>query len=177
VKFTETSIPGAYLIELEPHRDERGWFARTYDATEFADHGLEPTGVHCNASYNRRAGTLRGMHYQAEPHGEPKLVRCVRGAVFDVIVDIRSGSPAVRHWYGVELTPDNGRMLHIPSGVAHGFQTLLDASEVLYQMGHEYVPSHARGVRWDDPAFAIDWPPAAERVISERDASYPDFEG
>jgi dTDP-4-dehydrorhamnose 3,5-epimerase len=174
VRFTETPIPGAFLVELEPHADERGWFARTYDAAEFASRGLEPTGVQCNASYNARRGTLRGMHYQEEPHGEPKLVRCTRGAVFDVIVDIREDSPSLRRWHGVELTPDNGAMLYVPRGVAHGFQTLADHSEVAYQMGQVYSPEHAGGVRWNDPAFGIEWP-EPPRLISERDASYPDF--
>ncbi len=172
--FTETAIAGAYLVELEPVADERGWFARTFDREEFERRGLEPAVVQCNTSFNERAGTLRGMHLQAEPHGEPKLVRCTRGAIFDAIVDLRPGSAGHREWYGVELTPDNGRMLYIPVGVAHGFQTLADASEVSYQMGHEYVPDSAGGVRWDDPAFGIDWPEASgERVISERDSSYP----
>lgn len=172
--FTETAIAGAYLVELEPIADERGWFARTFDREEFERRGLEPAVVQCNTSFNERAGTLRGMHLQAEPHGEPKLVRCTRGAIFDAIVDLRPGSASHREWYGVDLTPDNGRMLYIPVGVAHGFQTLADASEVSYQMGHEYVPDSAGGVRWDDPAFGIDWPEApGERVISERDSSYP----
>lgn len=178
MEFSETPIPGAYLIELEPIADERGWFARTFDREEFERRGLEPAVVQCNASFNEHAGTLRGMHLQAEPHGEPKLVRCTRGAVFDVIVDLRPDSPAHRRWHGVELTPDNGRMLYIPVGVAHGFQTLADGSEVGYQMGHEYVPDSAGGVRWDDPAFGIDWPaPPSERVISPKDASYPDYGG
>jgi dTDP-4-dehydrorhamnose 3,5-epimerase len=175
VRFTETPIPGAYLVELEPHADERGWFARTYDAEEFETRGLEPTGIQCNASYNRLSGTLRGMHFQSEPYGEPKLVRCTRGAIFDVIVDIRPDSPALRRWHGVDLTPDNAAMLYIPRGVAHGFQTLLDDSEVSYQMGHIYSPDHAHGVRWDDPAFGIEWPPVERRLISERDSAWPDF--
>ena len=175
--FTETAIAGAYLVELEPIADERGWFARTFDREEFERRGLEPAVVQCNTSFNERAGTLRGMHLQAEPHGEPKLVRCTRGAIFDAIVDLRPDSAGHRQWYGVELTPDNGRMLYIPVGVAHGFQTLADASEVSYQMGHEYVPDSAGGVRWDDPAFGIHWPdPPGERVISERDASHPLYE-
>jgi dTDP-4-dehydrorhamnose 3,5-epimerase len=174
--FTETPIGGAHLVELEPHGDERGWFARTFDREEFERRGLEPAVVQCNTSYSERAGTVRGMHLQSEPHGEPKLVRCTRGAIFDVIVDLRPHSPTHRDWYGIELTPDNERMLYIPVGVAHGFQTLADGSEVSYQMGHAYVPDSARGVRWDDPAFGIDWPAAPELVISERDASYPLYE-
>ena len=175
MRFTETPLPGAWIVELERRADERGSFARTFDRDEFAARGLEPAVVQCSTSYNARAGTLRGLHYQADPHGEPKLVRCTRGAVYDVIVDLRRDRPTHRRWYGVELTADNGRALYVPVGVAHGFQTLRDASEVLYMMGHEYVPSAASGVRWDDPAFGIDWPPAKRRVMSERDRSYPDY--
>ena len=175
--FTETPIPGAFEIELEPVADERGWFARTFDAEEFERRGLEPAVAQANISYNERAGTLRGMHYQADPEGEPKLVRCTRGAIFDVIVDLREGSRAHRRWHGVELSAENGRMLYIPTGVAHGFQTLADATEVGYLMGHRYVPEAARAVRWDDPAIGIEWPPAqGGRVISEKDRSYPPLE-
>jgi dTDP-4-dehydrorhamnose 3,5-epimerase len=175
VIFRETALPGASLIELEPIRDERGWFARTFDAEAFRERGLDPAVVQCNASFNERAGTLRGMHYQEQPHGEPKLVRCTRGAVFDVIVDLRPESPTYCCWFGTDLTVENGRMLYIPVGVAHGFQTLAEGSEVHYQMGHEYVAEAARGVRWDDPAFGIEWPPAERRLISDRDSAYPDF--
>jgi dTDP-4-dehydrorhamnose 3,5-epimerase len=174
VKFTEAPIPGAFVIELEPLADERGWFARTFDAAEFAGRGLSGDVVQCNTSFNERAGTLRGMHWQSEPHGEVKLVRCTRGAIFDVIVDLRPDSPSYCGWYGVELTPENGRMLYIPVDIAHGFQTLVDESEVSYQMGSEYVPEAARGVRFDDPAFGIEWPPG-ERIVSERDRGFPDF--
>ena len=173
--FTETPIPGAFEVEIEPIRDERGWFGRSFDREEFERRGLEPAVVHANTSFNERAGTLRGLHYQADPDGEPKLVRCTRGAIFDVIVDLRPDSGAYKRWHGVELTPDNAKMLYIPVGVAHGFQTLTDGAEVGYLMGHEYVPEAARGVRWDDPAFAIEWPPADLRVISEKDSSYPDY--
>jgi len=164
-------------VVAEPIGDERGWFARTFDAEAFAAHGLEPAVVQCNVSYNARAGTLRGMHFQREPHGEDKLVRCQRGALFDVIVDLRPGSPTRGRWFGVELTPDNGRSLFIPKGLAHGFQTLADDTEVHYQMSTPYVPGAGDGVRWDDPAFGIEWPdaPPGGRIISERDAAYPDF--
>jgi dTDP-4-dehydrorhamnose 3,5-epimerase len=172
--FVETSLPGAYVIELERLEDDRGWFARTFAAEEFKARGLNSGVVHCNVSFNSRAGTLRGMHYQLAPHAECKLVRCTRGAIYDVIVDLRPDSPAYLRWFGVELDVDGGRSLYVPEGLAHGFQTLVDGSEVLYQMSHEYVPSHARGARWDDPAFGIDWPDA-ERTISERDRTYPDF--
>jgi dTDP-4-dehydrorhamnose 3,5-epimerase len=177
VKFTETPLSGAWVIELDVISDERGHFARTYDAAEFAQRGLDPRVVQCNTSFNKRTGTLRGMHYQAEPDGEAKLVRCTRGAIFDVIVDLRPESGTYCDWYGVELTAGNARMLFIPTGLAHGFQTLADDSEVAYQMSHVYVAEQARGVRWDDPAFGIEWPeaPAGGRTISEKDREYPDF--
>jgi dTDP-4-dehydrorhamnose 3,5-epimerase len=176
MRFIETPLSGAWVIELDVLGDERGWFARTFDADDFARRGLNPTVVQRNASFNARRDTLRGMHYQAQPHGESKLVRCVRGAIFDVAVDVREDSPTYCRWHGVALSPDSQRAFYIPAGLAHGFQTLTDGSEVDYQMGHAYVPEAARGVRWDDPAFAIEWPDTgAERIVSERDASYPDF--
>jgi len=179
MRFIETELPGVWVIELEPIADERGWFARTFDAAQFESHGLDATVVQCNASFNGLAGTLRGMHYQSDPRGEPKLVRCTRGAIFDVAVDLRPDSPAFRRWHGVELTPDNNLMLYLPRDVAHGFQTLADETEVLYQMGQNYLPELSRGVRWDDPAFDIVWPDVAggERIISTRDRGYPDFRG
>ena len=173
--FTDTPLDGAKVIELEPARDQRGWFARTFDADLFRERGLHPAIVQCSTSFNERTGTLRGMHYQEEPHGEPKLVRCTRGAVFDVIVDLRPESQTYCGWFGIELAPDGGKMVYIPSGFAHGFQTLVDASEVHYQMGYEYVPEAALGVRWDDPAIGITWPATEERIISERDRGFPDF--
>jgi dTDP-4-dehydrorhamnose 3,5-epimerase len=176
MRFVETPLNGAWVLELELLDDQRGWFSRTFDAEQFAARGLNPAVVQCNASFNARAGTLRGLHYQAEPHGESKLVRCVRGAIFDVAVDLRAGSPTRCRWHGVELSAENRLAFYIPPGLAHGFQTLTDDAEVLYQMGHHYVPEAARGVRWDDPAFAIEWPePAASRTISEKDGGYPDF--
>jgi len=178
VKFTETPLGGVWVIELEPIEDERGWFARTFDAVDFAAHGIQAPVVQCNASYNARSGTLRGLHYQADPHGEPKLIRCVAGAIFDVAVDLRSESATRCGWYGAELSEENGRMLFVPAGLAHGFQTLRDGCQVLYQMGHGYAAEAARGVRWDDPAFGIQWPPepSGGRIISERDRGYPDFQ-
>jgi dTDP-4-dehydrorhamnose 3,5-epimerase len=173
VRFEETPIAGAWIVDIEPAGDERGWFARTFAADEFRAHGLDPSVVHCNMSFNTRAGTLRGLHWQADPHGEAKLVRCVRGAAFDVIVDLRPGSSSERHWVGIELSAANGRSLYIPAGLAHGFQTLEDGTQMHYQMSHEYMPSHVRGFRWDDPAIAIDWPAAEERFISERDLALP----
>lgn len=178
MRFIDTPLVGAWVIELDELADDRGWFARTFDVDEFAERGLDPTVVQCNASFNAREGTLRGMHYQAEPHGESKLVRCVRGAIFDVAIDVRPDSHSRGAWHGVELSAENRRAFYIPAGLAHGFQTLADGSEVLYQMGHRYVPDAARGVRWDDPAFGIDWPapPAIGRLISDRDRAYPDWQ-
>jgi dTDP-4-dehydrorhamnose 3,5-epimerase len=177
MRFIQTPLAGVWVIELEQVGDERGWFARTFDSEEFRTRGLDPQIVQCNASFNPRRGTLRGMHYQAEPHGESKLVRCVRGAIFDVAVDLRTDSATFRAWHGLELSSENRLGYYIPAGLAHGFQTLTDDCEVLYQMGHHYVPEASRGVRWDDPAFAIDWPRAeGERIIAEKDRAYPDFQ-
>ena len=177
MRYVETGLDGLWVVELEPNTDERGSFTRTYDHDEFAARGLDPSVRQCSTSFNVRAGTLRGMHFQAAPHEEVKLLRCTRGAVFDVAVDLRPASPTHRRWFGVELSQDNGRQLYIPRGFAHGFQTLVDDAEVLYYMGTDYVPDLARGVRWDDPAFGIEWPepPAGWRIMSERDANYPDY--
>jgi dTDP-4-dehydrorhamnose 3,5-epimerase len=176
MRFIETPLSGVWVLEPEEIEDERGWFARTFDAEEFRARGLNPDVAQCNSSFNHRAGTLRGMHYQAEPHGESKLVRCVRGAIFDVAVDLRPDSPTCRDWHGIELSADNRLAFYIPAGLAHGFQTLTDDCEVLYQMGNPYVSEAGRGVRWDDPAFGIEWPEhRGERTISEKDSSYPDF--
>ncbi|MGH2823007.1 MAG: dTDP-4-dehydrorhamnose 3,5-epimerase family protein [Thermoleophilaceae bacterium] len=177
MRLEETPLAGAWLVELDRHEDERGFFARTFDRAEWVARGMDPTVAQCNTSFNALAGTLRGMHFQADPHGEPKLVRCTRGAIWDAIVDVRPDSPTHRRWFAAELTAGNGRALYVPVGMAHGFQTLEDDSEVLYMMGHEYVPESARGVRWDDPAFDIEWPepPVGGRTISERDAAYPDY--
>jgi dTDP-4-dehydrorhamnose 3,5-epimerase len=178
VRFERTPIPEVWLIELDPIGDERGWFARAFDDAAFERQGLEMEVAQCNLAHSARRGTLRGMHYQAEPHGEPKLVRCVRGATFHVALDLRPESPAYGHWHGVELNPRDLRLLYLPRGVAHGSQTLVDDCEVFYQMGHRYVPEAARGVRWDDPAFAIRWPSVAAggaRLLSERDRSFADW--
>lgn len=176
MRFVQTPLAGVWLIEPDRIEDERGFFARTYDRARFAEHGLDPAVVQCNTSFNARVGTLRGMHLQADPHGEPKLIRCTRGAIFDVVVDLRPQSPTHTAWFGAQLSADNGHELYVPVGLAHGFQTLRDATEVLYMMGHEHLPDAALGVRWNDPAFAIVWPEASERVISARDAAYPDYE-
>jgi dTDP-4-dehydrorhamnose 3,5-epimerase len=174
VIFRETVVPGAFVIEPERLADDRGFFARTWCARECAARGLDPRVVQCSVSVSERKGTLRGLHYQAAPHAEAKLVRCTRGAIYDVIVDLREDSPAFRRHFAVALSADDHTMLYVPEGVAHGFQTLADDTEVAYQMSEFHAPSHARGVRWNDPAFGIAWPPA-ERIISERDRGYPDF--
>jgi dTDP-4-dehydrorhamnose 3,5-epimerase len=172
--FTETRLQGAYLIEPELQHDERGFFARTWCQNEFAIKGLQTQWAQCNTSFNRQRGTLRGLHYQTAPHEEAKLVRCTMGAIYDVIVDLRVDSPTFRRWLAVELTAQNRLMLFIPTGFAHGFQTIADEVEVFYQMSACYAPECARGVRWDDPAFQISWP-VERRIISERDRSFPDF--
>jgi len=174
VRFVETTLPGVFLIESEAHVDERGMFMRTWCEREFAEHGIAMTVRQCSLSVNRRRGTLRGMHYQAPPHAEARLVRCTAGAIFDVIVDLRPDSKSFRRWLGVELTRENRKMAYIPRGCAHGFLTMVDDVEVFYQMSEFYSPSHAQGVRWNDPAFAIEWP-GEVMVISERDRNYPDF--
>jgi dTDP-4-dehydrorhamnose 3,5-epimerase len=173
LRFTPLPLAGAFLIKLETHSDDRGYFARTFCTREFRDHGLDPTIAQCSTSFNLRRGTLRGMHYQVAPHEETKLVRCTSGKIFDVIVDVRPQSPTYGKWHGVELSSDNHRMLYIASGFAHGFQTLEDNSEVFYQISTEYLPSASRGILWNDPTLAISWPITKGMTISERDASLP----
>ncbi len=175
MRFKETSLPGTFLVDLEPQQDERGFFARSFCEREFAAHGLVTRYPQCNVSFNRVRGTLRGMHYQAAPHREAKLVRCTRGSIHDVIVDLREASPARGRWYGVVLDSDGRTALYVPPGCAHGFLSLCDNTEVLYQMGEFHVPEAARGFRWDDPAFSIHWP-FTPTVISGRDRSYPSFD-
>jgi dTDP-4-dehydrorhamnose 3,5-epimerase len=174
MRFSEAGLPGVFLVDLERHQDERGFFARTYCEREFAARGLPTRYPQCNLSYNRLRGTLRGLHYQAAPHREAKLVRCARGAIHDVVLDLRHDSSARGQWLGVRLDDEGRTALYVPPGCAHGFLTLQDETEVFYQMGESYVAEAARGVRWDDPAFAVRWPfePVA---MSERDRSYPDF--
>ena len=174
MRFTPTPLAGAVIIDLDRHMDERGFFARTWCADEFVAAGLPGRFVQSSVSWNEHRHTLRGMHWQAEPHGEGKLVRCTRGAVLDVAVDLRSESPTYLRHVAVRLDEDNRRAIFLPPGLAHGFLTLEPATEVLYEMDTRYVPEAARGARWDDPAFAIDWP-ASPEVISERDRSYPDL--
>jgi dTDP-4-dehydrorhamnose 3,5-epimerase len=171
--FTALTLTGAFLIEPELYVDERGFFARSFCVNEFTAHKLPATIVQCNISYNRYRGTLRGLHYQALPHQEAKLVRCTAGAAFDVMVDIRPGSPTFKQWLGVELSAENRKMLYIPEGFAHGFQTLADHTELFYQMSTVYVAEAERGIRWNDPELAITWPPVTERVISPRDRALP----
>ena len=170
--FTPSPLPGACVVELEPHADERGFFARSYCAVEFAAQGLGPELRQCSVSYNVHKGTLRGMHYQGAPREEHKLVRCTAGAIFDVIVDIRDSSPTYRRWFGTELTGANRRSLFIPPGFAHGFVSLTDHAEVYYMISVAHAPEVSRGFRWNDPAFAIKWP-LEPTVISSRDASFP----
>lgn len=173
--FAETKLKGAYIIEPERLEDERGFFARTFCQEEFAAHGLRTRFVQCSISFNKKKGTLRGMHYQVAPHEEAKLVRCTMGAIYDVIIDLRPGSPTFTQWVAVELTAQNRKMLYIPEGLAHGFQTLEDDTEVFYQMSEFYHPECARGVRWDDPVFGIKWPKIHHRIVSEIDQRYADF--
>jgi dTDP-4-dehydrorhamnose 3,5-epimerase len=174
MRFAATSIPGVLLVDDEFQRDHRGYFARTFDDEAFATAGVPFTTRQCSTSFNERVGTLRGLHFQLPPAAETKLVRCTRGAVFDVAVDLRRDSSTFRRWFGVELTAECPRAVLIPRGCAHGFLTLADASEVFYQIDAPFAPAHGRGVRWDDPAFAIAWP-GEPSVMAPRDANYPDF--
>jgi dTDP-4-dehydrorhamnose 3,5-epimerase len=174
MRFEPLRLQGAFVIEPEPRVDDRGLFTRTYCEKEFTEHGLPTRFVQCNTSFNTRRGTLRGMHFQAGERAEAKLVRCTRGAVYDVIVDLRPGSPSLHQWEGFDLTADNRRALFVPIGFAHGFQTLLDESEIFYQMSEFYMPYSARGVRWNDPAFGIVWP-VKEPILASRDANFADF--
>ncbi len=172
--FTKTKFHEAFIIEPEPLEDERGFFARSFCEKEFEKHGLNPRIVQCSISFNKKKGTLRGIHYQVFPHQEAKLVSCIRGAIYDIIIDLRPDSPTFKHWLAVELTADNHRMLYVPEGVAHGFQTLVDNTEVLYQMFEFYYPECERGVRWNDPAIGIQWP-FENCIVSPKDQQYSDF--
>lgn len=174
MKFHALAIPGAFRVEAERIEDERGFFARTFCREEFAAHGLAADLAQCSTSFNRARGTLRGLHLQEAPHAEAKLVRCTRGAIRDVIVDLRRGSAAFLKWEACELSAANGAAVYVPEGCAHGFLTLADESEVLYQMSMPFHAASAMGVRWNDPAFAIDWRDEV-RVIAERDRTWPDF--
>jgi dTDP-4-dehydrorhamnose 3,5-epimerase len=174
VIFTPTSLQGAYVIEMERREDNRGFFARAWCSREFQAQGLNPTVVQVNVGFSLKRGTLRGLHYQIAPREEVKFVRCTRGAVFDVMVDLRPDSPTWKQWFGLELTAENGKMLYVPEGFAHGYQTLADNTEVSYQTTQFYAPESARGVQYNDPAFGIRWPIAVE-VISAADNAWPAY--
>lgn len=173
--ITETKLGGIYLIKPRRFEDERGFFAPSFSAVEFAARGMASVFVENNISYSKSRGTLRGMHYQAAPYGQDKLIRCTRGAIFDVAVDLRPHSPTFKQWIGAELTAENRSMVYVPGDCGHGFQTLVDDTEVFYMVSQPYVTESNRGVRWNDPAFGIEWPDVAERVLIERDQQYPDF--
>ena len=172
--FTETELKGSYVIDIERFEDERGFFSRSWCKEEFKKHGLNDHLVQCNISFNKKAGTLRGMHFQIPPHEEAKLVRCTMGAIYDVIIDLRKDSPSYKKNFGVTMTSENRKMLYVPEGFAHGFLTIEEETEVFYQMSEFYAPEYARGYRWNDPAFDINWLHTVS-VISERDLSYPGF--
>ena len=174
--FKETKLKGAFVIEPEKFEDLRGFFARSFSQQEFLDHGLRAQFVEAGISFNLRKHTVRGMHFQAAPHKQAKLVRCTRGAIFDVMIDLRRSSPTYKQWFAQELTAQNRLMLYIPEGFAHGFQTLEDETEVFYQLSEGYAPASERGVRWNDPAFGIAWPVSEGVIMNERDRNYPDFE-
>jgi dTDP-4-dehydrorhamnose 3,5-epimerase len=172
--FTETTLHGSYVIHLERNEDQRGFFARSWCRREFESHGLSGRLSQCNISFNRERGTLRGMHFQEPPYAEAKLVRCTRGSAYDVMIDLRRDSVTFRRHFGTIVSAENREMVYVPEGFAHGFLTMEDSTEIFYQMSEFYAPEHARGVRWDDPAFGVRWP-VVVRVISDRDRSYPDF--
>ncbi len=174
VIFNETELKGAYVIEIEKLKDHRGFFARAWCQKEFEEYNLVSRTKQANVSYNKSRGTLRGMHYQLTPYEETKLVRCTRGAIYDVIIDLRPDSSTYTQWFGVELTAENYKMLYVPENFGHGFQTLKDDTEVTYQVSQFYTPGSERGIRWDDPAFGIDWPLAVQ-VISDKDKNWPDY--
>ena len=176
MKFEPTPLPGAFVITPDRLHDERGYFARSFCRRDFTERGLNPNVAQCNLSLSTRRGTLRGMHFQRPPHQEAKLIRCVAGALWDVIIDLRPSSPSFRKHFGIRLDPSEDRMLYVPEGFAHGFLTLEDSTSVFYQISEFYDPAHASGVRWNDPAFGIEWP-FEPTVMAERDRAYPDFRG
>jgi dTDP-4-dehydrorhamnose 3,5-epimerase len=173
MRFLSTKVPGVLLIEPELHQDERGFFTRIFCEEELRAHGLVDAIAQSSLSYNRRRGTVRGMHYQSVPHSETKLVACVEGCIFDVCIDLRPDSPTLGDWFGVELSAGNRRMVYIPDGLAHGFQTLVDNSTVLYQISSPFRPEAARGIRWDEPRVGVVWPLTDDLTISEKDRSWP----
>ncbi len=172
MRFTQTALPGAYFIDPAPHGDDRGFFARILCVDELATHGLEMDIVQVNISYSAEVGTIRGLHYQMSPHAEAKMIRCTRGAIFDVMVDMRPDSPTYRQWVGTTCSADNRRLVYVPKGCAHGFITLTDHAEVMYPVTARYTPSAERGIRYDDPALAIEWP-VPVRVVSDKDQAWP----
>lgn len=174
LRFTPTILNGAYIVDIEPIADERGFFARSWCKDEFSRQGLNSQLMQCNISCNKAKGTLRGLHYQETPFGEAKLIRCSAGAIYDVIVDLRATSPSYGQWFAAELTAANYRMLYVPEGIAHGFQALEEGTEVFYQMSQAYHEEYARGIRWNDPAFKVSWP-LPNPILCKRDESYPDF--
>ncbi|MDR4506240.1 MAG: dTDP-4-dehydrorhamnose 3,5-epimerase [Candidatus Scalindua sp.] len=173
--FTETKLKGAFIIEPEKLKDERGFFARIWCKKEFEAHGLNTRLVQTNVAFNKKKGVLRGMHYQVTPYEETKLIRCTEGAIYDVIIDLRESSPTYKQWIGVELTQDNYKMLYVPECFAHGYQTLQDNTEVSYQVSQFYAPNSEQGIRWNDPSFTIQWPEAKEKIISVKDQRWPDY--
>jgi dTDP-4-dehydrorhamnose 3,5-epimerase len=175
MKFTETRIPGVFVIELEKREDSRGYFARAWCEREFEAHGL-PKFVQSNMSMCKQKGTIRGFHYQVAPHGEAKYMRCIRGAIFDVVVDIRPDSPSFKKWFGIELTAENRKAIFVPEGLPHAYQALTDDTEVIYSASCFYAPGAERGIRWDDSAFNIEWP-IREAIVSDKDAKWADFKG
>jgi dTDP-4-dehydrorhamnose 3,5-epimerase len=176
VDFQPAALDGSYQISLNRIEDDRGFFARIWDEGVFAEHGIPIRNIQTNASYNRRRGTIRGMHWQVEPYGESKLIRCTRGAVFDAAVDLRPTSPTYGRWQGVRLTAEERNLVFVPAGCAHGYQALEDDSEVSYQVSHAYVPGSEKGIRWNDPAIGIDWPITDDVIVSAKDSAWPDVE-
>jgi len=175
MQFRPLAIAGAFAVEIEPREDDRGFFARSFCRQEFAEHGLSPVIAQCNVSWNRLRGTLRGLHFQRDPHWEAKLVRCTRGAAYDVVVDLRTASPTYLKWAAVEISAANRTAVYAPSGFGHGFQTLCDDTEIFYQMSEPFYPALSGGIRWNDPAIAVEWP-ILPPIVSDRDNSFPDFQ-
>ena len=175
MKFAETPVAGVVVVDLELLPDERGFFARAWERAAFAEHGFATALEQVNVAFNDRAGTLRGLHFQLPPHEDAKLVRCIRGSLWDVAVDLRPESSTYRRWFGLELSADNRRALYIPEGCAHGYQTLVDDTEAMYLHSAPYAPGSEGGARFDDPAFAIEWPPADRLILSEKDRAWPDY--
>ena len=173
--FTPTGLDGAFVVEIEPRGDDRGFFARTFCRREFEKNGLQVDFVQANTAFSKEKGTLRGMHFQRPPHAEAKFLRCVRGAVFDVMIDLRPESPTRKKWFGVELTAENRKMVFVPAGFAHGYLTTAADTEVFYLVSAFYAPEAEDGLRWDDPAFDIEWPPVGELIVSEKDRGWPLF--